>query len=111
MSPRSSARPGERREIALGNAEAHVDAVDIAPLRNDVAMPHDHARGPAALLGLAQDLRETVPSATSFSICARTSRNQSTSFACANFTAAASFLRIESRPSGARFSHCSPGTG
>ncbi len=34
--------PGSGRQVALRDAERHVDALDVAPLRHDVSMPHDH---------------------------------------------------------------------
>ncbi len=42
--PVCDGKPGEDGDIALGDREGHVDAVDVAPLRDDAAALQDHAR-------------------------------------------------------------------
>ncbi len=48
--------PGEQGEVALGDAEGHVDAPDVAPGPEHAAVPQNHAVGAAARPGRADDL-------------------------------------------------------
>ena len=49
-------QPGDGRQVTLGDAVRHVDALRISPFGNDVSASHDRPAGCATSLRWTQDL-------------------------------------------------------